>query len=210
MAATDKGVLYEGAFGVRALDQAAPMTLDTVFRIASMTKAIVSVAAMQLVEQGKLQEAQKVLQQALTRAEPEGYIRLFVDEGAPMAALLQQVGEKGIASAYTSTLLKALGIEENAQQGGKMSSPPPRPLANSSEEADLLEPLSERELEVLNLIAEGRSNEEIARALCVSIGTVKTHLRHIYDKLDVHTRTQATARGRNSTFYPLKSAVPLF
>src|SRR5262245_60359910 len=54
MAATDKGVLYEGAFGVRALDQSAPMTLDTVFRIASMTKAITSVAAMQLVEQGKL------------------------------------------------------------------------------------------------------------------------------------------------------------
>src|SRR5215470_12328739 len=54
MAATDKGVLYEGAFGVRALDQSAPMTVDTVFRIASMTKAITSVAAMQLVEQGKL------------------------------------------------------------------------------------------------------------------------------------------------------------
>src|SRR6266481_3856675 len=54
MAATDTGVLYEGTFGVRALDQSAPMTLDTVFRIASMTKAITSVAAMQLVEQGKL------------------------------------------------------------------------------------------------------------------------------------------------------------
>src|SRR5580765_3110620 len=54
MAATDKGVLYEGAFGLRALDQSTPMTLDTVFRIASMTKAITSVAAMQLVEQGKL------------------------------------------------------------------------------------------------------------------------------------------------------------
>src|SRR5262245_2936097 len=54
IAATDKGVLYEGAFGMRALDQTAGMTLDTVFRIASMTKAITSVAAMQLVEQGKL------------------------------------------------------------------------------------------------------------------------------------------------------------
>ena len=54
MAATDKGVLYEGAFGLRALDESVPMTLDTVFRIASMTKAITSVAAMQLVEQGKL------------------------------------------------------------------------------------------------------------------------------------------------------------
>ena len=54
MAATDKGLLYEGAFGARALGESAPMTLDTVFRIASMTKAITSVAAMQLVEQGKL------------------------------------------------------------------------------------------------------------------------------------------------------------
>ena len=60
MAATDKGVLYEGAFGLRALDQSAPMTLDTVFRIASMTKAITSVAAMQLVEQGKLKVEEPV------------------------------------------------------------------------------------------------------------------------------------------------------
>src|ERR1700719_1966117 len=60
MAATDKGVLYEGAFGLRRLDQSTPMTLDTVFRIASMTKAITSVAAMQLVEQGKLKVEEPV------------------------------------------------------------------------------------------------------------------------------------------------------
>jgi LuxR family transcriptional regulator, maltose regulon positive regulatory protein len=193
----DRDVLAEALRLVQQIQQAALADGRHSYAIeAFLLQALV------LQEQGKLQEAQKVLQQALTRAEPEGYIRLFVDEGAPMAALLQQVGEKGIASAYTSTLLKALGIEENAQQGGKMSSPPPRPLANSSEEADLLEPLSERELEVLHLIAEGRSNEEIARALCVSIGTVKTHLRHIYDKLDVHTRTQATARGRKFHLLP--------
>jgi LuxR family maltose regulon positive regulatory protein len=60
----------------------------------------------------------------------------------------------------------------------------------------LLDPLSEREPEVLRLIGEGHSNEEIAGALYISMGTVKTHLKHIYGKLNVHTRTQAIARGR--------------
>ena len=62
--------------------------------------------------------------------------------------------------------------------------------------SQLLDPLSERELEVLRLMADGRANSEIARALYVSIGTVKTHLKHIYGKLDVHTRTQAVVRAR--------------
>ncbi len=72
----------------------------------------------------------------------------------------------------------------------------PTPSSSDSALPELLEPLSERELEVLRLMAAGQSNSEIARTLFVSLGTVKTHLRHIYGKLDAHTRTQAVARAR--------------
>ena len=77
-----------------------------------------------------------------------------------------------------------------------MSKSNPTPSSSDPALPELLEPLSERELEVLRLMAAGQSNSEIARTLFVSLGTVKTHLRHIYGKLDAHTRTQAVARAR--------------
>ena len=87
MAATDKGVLYEGAFGLRALDQSTPMTLDTVFRIASMTKAITSVAAMQLVEQGKLK-----LGEPVPNVDPGPTLAVFVSGFFP--ALGDRLGQE--------------------------------------------------------------------------------------------------------------------
>ncbi|MDQ6643329.1 MAG: response regulator transcription factor [Chloroflexota bacterium] len=90
---------------------------------------------------------------------------------------------------YISRLLAAFDTVSPAQADIK------RPV--SSALPPLLDPLSERELDVLQLIAEGRSNKEIARSLYVSLGTVKTHLKHIYSKLEVHTRTQAIARARD-------------
>lgn len=116
------------------------------------------------------------LGRALSLAEPEGYVRTFVDEGAPMAALLRQALSQGIAPHYASRLLAALKVPAVTQA--------------------LVEPLTPRELEVLRLIAAGLRNQEIADQLVISMPTVKRHISNVYTKLDVHSRTQALARAR--------------
>jgi ATP/maltotriose-dependent transcriptional regulator MalT len=138
--------------------------------------------------QGHLQEALSALQEALTLAEPEGYVRLFVDEGPPMAELLQQVVASSGASPYITSLLKALGASTPQQQEAE----PAQTGASSA----LVDSLSEREVEVLRLLALGRSNAELAQTLVVSVSTVKTHLQHIYSKIGVTSRTQAVARAQ--------------
>ena len=113
---------------------------------------------------------------AVAQAEPEGVVRPFLDEGAPMAALL---AELRVAPAFLGILLAAFpGREPGPHRAG------------------LVEPLTERELEVLRLLAAGRSNAEMAAELFVERSTVKTHLIHLYNKLGVHRRTQAVARAR--------------
>lgn len=138
------------------------------------------------------------LQEALELAEPEGYTRIFLDEGEPMARLLRMVyrsKEKG-SREYETRLLEALLPAEA----------PARPVSHQVLEGEsapgklphypvLIDPLTERELEVLGLIAEGYSNQEIAEQLFVTLGTVKAHLSHIYNKLDVRSRTQAVAKA---------------
>jgi LuxR family maltose regulon positive regulatory protein len=134
------------------------------------------------------------LEQALTLAEPEGFVRLFVDEGAPMAELLGQAQSRGIRPDYASKLLVAFGTEQRRRGGTaeRQGSPlPPRAPAPL-----LIEPLSQRELELLGLVAAGRSNQEIAQELFVAVGTVKKHLNNIFGKLGVSSRTQAIARAR--------------
>ena len=158
--------------------------------------------ALVLQEQGKLSQALSTLAHALTSARPERYIRLFIDEGPPMALLLQRALEAGMVPDYVTTLLRALGKEPSAPLVAAQTLPMVSPHASDSIIITLLEPLSERELEVLRLMAVGYSNSEIARTLFVSMGTVKTHLRHIYGKLDVHTRTQALARARQLHLLP--------
>jgi LuxR family maltose regulon positive regulatory protein len=151
-------------------------------------------------------QAQEILEQALTLAEPEDYIRIFIDEGAPMATLLQQAAERGLAPNYIGKLLAAFPAEEHAASGAPKGGSrgageqivifstlpllrPPAPL--------LVEPLTPRELEVLQLMAAGHSNQEIAQSLVVSIGTVKKHLNNIFGKLEVTSRTQAIVRARD-------------
>jgi LuxR family maltose regulon positive regulatory protein len=131
--------------------------------------------------------AMDVLERALTLAEPEGFIRIFVDEGPPMARLLYEALARGIAPEYARRLLAAFPMPEPEQDGSPDTQAP---------ESDLIEPLSERELEVLQLIAEGLTNPEIASRLFLSLHTVKTHARNIYGKLGVHNRTQAVTRAR--------------
>lgn len=135
--------------------------------------------------QGKTDEALESLVYALTLGEPEGYVRTFVDEGAPMASLLREAKARGIAVGYVTKLLSAFDMATTVK------SPPPGKRIGSD-----IEVLSERELEVLHLIADGASNRDIAQALVVSLGTVKKHLNNIFLKLDAHSRTQVIAAAR--------------
>jgi LuxR family maltose regulon positive regulatory protein len=137
--------------------------------------------------QGETEQALVRLEKALVIGEPESFIRIFVDEGPPMAQLLYKALSRGIAPDYVRRLLAAFPVEERGQID------PPKSQAPESE---LIEPLSERELEVLQLIAEGLSNPEIASRLYLSLNTVKVHSRNIYGKLGVHNRMQAVARAR--------------
>jgi LuxR family maltose regulon positive regulatory protein len=133
-------------------------------------------------------EALNVLSAALTLAEPEGYTRTFVDTGPAMEQLLRRALSNGITPAYTSKLLAAFG---------QVALPPSRPSAPS-----LVEPLSERELDVLRLLAAGQTNQEIAVALHVSINTVKTHLKNIYGKLGTNNRRAAAAQAKKLGLIP--------
>jgi LuxR family maltose regulon positive regulatory protein len=133
--------------------------------------------------QGDIGQALTALEQALSVAEPGGYVRIFVDEGEPMAQLLYQAAARGIAPEYAGKLLSAFPAAEPATK-------PRQP------QVEMIEPLSEREIEVLQLIAEGLSNREIAQKLFLSVNTVKVHTYNIYGKLSVHSRTQAVAQAR--------------
>jgi len=136
--------------------------------------------------QGNLAQALEILGYALSIAEPEGYVRTFVDEGEPMAELLREANKRGIAPEYVAKLLAA--FDEALPTVAKSQ---PQHWIGEYAEA-----LSERELEVLRLIADGASNREVAAQLYVSLGTVKKHLSNIFIKLDAHSRTQVIAVAR--------------
>jgi len=138
---------------------------------------------------GDTDQAIATLERALILAEPRGFIRTFVNEGPPMARLLYGAVVRGIAPEYARRLLSAFAVAEPEQ-----AEPPPTQASTSSTE--FVEPLSERELEVLQLIAEGLTNPEIASDLYLALNTVKAHTRNIYAKLGAHSRTRAVARAR--------------
>jgi LuxR family maltose regulon positive regulatory protein len=136
---------------------------------------------------GDTARAMTTLERALILAEPVGFIRIFVDEGPPMARLLYEAVTRGIAPDYARRLLAAFPVTEPEQADSSKT---------QASKSELVEPLSERELEVLQLIAEGLTNQEIASRLFLSLNTVKVHTRNIYGKLGAHSRTQAVARAR--------------
>jgi LuxR family maltose regulon positive regulatory protein len=121
------------------------------------------------------------LEKALNLAAPEEYSRAFLDEGQPLIDLLPKV--RHLAPGFVDQLL------EDARREPRLRVP--SPLVQP-----LVEPLSERELEILQLVGDGLSNREIAEKLILSVGTVKAHLHNIYGKLEVRGRTQAVARAR--------------
>ena len=149
---------------------------------------ILSLQAMAYQARGDRNLAMAALERALSMAEPEEYVRVFVDEGAPMAALLRRAASRGIAPAYVSKLLDALEAEAPMRRG---PTGPASPVAQPLEE-----PLSERELEVLRLVVDGLSNRDIAQELVLATGTVKKHINNIFTKLSVRSRTQAVSQAR--------------
>jgi LuxR family transcriptional regulator, maltose regulon positive regulatory protein len=126
------------------------------------------------------------LRRAVTLAEPEGYLRIFADEGPPMAALLKALAKQTTAPGYVRRLLAATGRTEH-------DAPVARPL---------IEPLSERELDVLRLLGTDLDGPDIARELSVSLNTMRTHTRNIYAKLGVTSRRAAVRQAQDLDLLP--------
>ena len=128
------------------------------------------------------------LERALKLAEPENYMRMFLAEGSSMAELIREVDARGIVPNYTRKLLSAFDVDE---QGMEVEPPPSASPASSS----LIEPLSQRELEVLRLFKTELSGPEIARELVIGLSTVRTHTKSIFSKLNVNNRRAAVKRA---------------
>ncbi len=123
------------------------------------------------------------LERALTLAEPEGYVRIFVGEGEPMRDLLRHAAAAGITGFYTQRLLSAFGEPDQSVASSRNAA------------AELADPLTAREIEVLRLIVAGLRNQEIADQLFISLSTVKRHIANGYGKMGVSHRTEAVARA---------------
>ncbi|MGD1994841.1 MAG: LuxR C-terminal-related transcriptional regulator [Anaerolineae bacterium] len=165
----------------QALDLLARL-LETVEAAGAMGAAIGALVlqALALQAQGEDDQALAQLERALSLAQPEGYVRIFIKEGAPMGDLLRQAIARGIRLDYAGRLLAAMTDEP--------------PLRVTSV---LVDPLSERELEVLRLLTTHLSSTEIARELVISVNTVRSHVKSIYGKLEAHSRREAVARARD-------------
>jgi LuxR family maltose regulon positive regulatory protein len=141
------------------------------------------------------------LAEALTLACPQGYVRVFADEGSPMAALLARLiaaQRSGGAAAQVplgclARLQRALGAPDTGPEAGR---------GGGTVVPDLAEPLTSRELEVLQMLAAGRSNQAIAGQLVVTLDTVKKHVSHVLGKLGAANRTEAVARARELSLIP--------
>jgi LuxR family maltose regulon positive regulatory protein len=169
-----------GSEAALALSERLLRQAETAGRVGLVIEVLILKA---LSHQGKKdsERALKALERALSLARPEGYVRLFLDEGEPMTRLLCQAQSRKVGAGYEAELLSRIGTISGMTQ-------PSMQL--------LVEPLTTRELEVLKLIEAGASNQEISEKLVISIPTVKRHISNIYAKLGVTSRTQAIAIGK--------------
>jgi len=146
-----------------------------------LTATMIEVRALQALAADSPKDALRFLREALKMAQPENFIRTFVDHGKPMKLLLERLkAEGGELKEYMLTLLAAFGGESGL---GSRAQP-------------LVEAMSDRELEILRLMADGLSNREIAERLVITVGTAKSHVHHILEKLGTESRMQATAKAR--------------
>ncbi len=169
-------------------DRSMPAALDFLERLlrsaehGGRTASVIEILVLQALAvraTGDIRAALVPLERALALAEPEGYLRVFADQGPEMAALLEAAGKRDIAPAHVRRLLTAFGRSEPSRASKQ-------PLA---------EPLSERELEILRLLGSDLNGPGIARELVVSLNTVRTHTRNIYAKLGVNSRREAVRRA---------------
>jgi LuxR family maltose regulon positive regulatory protein len=141
---------------------------------------LLALKALVLQRKGRTTGAMMALTQALQRAHPESFIAIFVDLGEPMAELLQRAKNQDILPDFVSRLIALIQKQETS----------------TLPELALIEPLSQREMEILSLVVAGNSNQEIADELVIAIGTVKKHVSNIYGKLGVQSRTQCVLRAQ--------------
>jgi LuxR family maltose regulon positive regulatory protein len=168
---------YESALRIiEKLESAAERT----GRIGSLIE-ILALKAIAYQAMNDIPKALNALERALSLGQPEGYLRIFVDEGPSMYELLRHAGSKGIESHYVAKILSKEKQESDL---------------SDQKEQPLIDPLSDRELEILQLLADGCSNQDIAKQLIIAVGTVKAHTVSIYRKLNVNSRMQAVVRAR--------------
>jgi LuxR family maltose regulon positive regulatory protein len=164
-------------------------TAETAGRTGGMIE-ILGLRALTLWAENERERAVNTLAESLALAEPEGYVRTFVDEGASMNVLLSATLEARQRSHHDAASRVSI------RYLGKLLAAFAQEAATPAADERLPESLSERELEVLALIAAGKSNKEIARELFLSMSTIKTHIHRLYRKLGTRSRTQAVARAR--------------
>lgn len=167
---------------------------------------ILALQALVLAALDRPDEAETALSESLGLARPEGHLHPFLMLGSPLHALLVRLASRGtvsetaivpgnnIVTSFLNDLLAAFRQQQEIQQSREA----PRDALSVALATAAAEPLTERELDVLRLLAEGLTNREIAEHLIVAPSTVKQHLKHIYGKLDVHSRTEAVTRGREA------------
>ncbi len=156
---------------------------------AGWTYGLVVLHTLQALAAGSIPAAFEALRKALDLAQPQGFIRTFVDAGPQLIPLLQQTAREGAHPLYAGAILAAFQADSSTWQAASRS-------GSAAAEGTLVEALSDRELEVLRLMAAGLSNRQIASQLVLSLGTVKTHLHNIYGKLEARNRPQAVDRAR--------------
>ncbi|MFN2233636.1 MAG: LuxR C-terminal-related transcriptional regulator, partial [Anaerolineales bacterium] len=154
----------------------------------------IEIRLMQALAAATTEEAVTLLGDALIMAQSEGFTRVFLDKGEALVPILNLAASQEIASDLARRLLTAFGAEPALEPDRKQKSIPGQD--------DLVEPLSERELSVLGLLSEGKTNQEIAREMYLSINTVKSHLKNIYGKLDANNRREAVSQARVRNLLP--------
>jgi LuxR family maltose regulon positive regulatory protein len=155
---------------------------------------VMVVQSIALYATGDKKKAVELVSEVLARAEPEGCIRLFVDEGLQMARLLTEAASRGVKPEYVAKLLAAFEAEKQSAMAASQGKIGNKPALSPAQ--PLIEPLSQRELEILKLISQGLSNRAIGERLFLALDTVKGHNRRIFDKLQVQSRTEAVARAQ--------------